>query len=73
MVQCRRILKWTYAYGFYSFQEEGIEGAAPPDKQQQEFFEYTQVFKCIMVGYTFFIGFSSVRCTHTDADADFSS
>ncbi len=48
VVDCRRILKWTYAYGYYRFGEQalGRNGAAVPAetlKQQQEFFEFNQV------------------------------
>ncbi|KAK9905069.1 hypothetical protein WJX75_009180 [Coccomyxa subellipsoidea] len=47
VVDCRRILKWTYAYGYYRFGEHAIgrNGAAIPAdtlKQQQEFFEFNQ-------------------------------
>lgn len=37
VVDCRRILKWTYAYGYYRFGEQ-----APSTKSQQEFFEFNQ-------------------------------
>ena len=46
VVECRRILKWTYAYGYYSFQpaEERRKGAPPvATKEQQGFFEFNQV------------------------------
>ena len=48
VVDCRRILKWTYAYGYYRFGEQalGRNGLAVPAetlKQQQEFFEFNQV------------------------------
>lgn len=48
MVDCRRILKWTYAYGYYRFGEgmTGTNGATlSPEviKQQQQFFEFNQV------------------------------
>ena len=45
VVECRRVLKWTYAYGYYSFepQEERAPGAPPAaSKEQQVFFEYNQ-------------------------------
>lgn len=47
VVNCRRILKWTYAAGYYSFGEnEGIESDKSPSalarKQQQQFFEFNQ-------------------------------
>lgn len=45
MVECRRVLKWTYAYGFYSFQPpDEREADVPPaaSKEQQQFFEYNQ-------------------------------
>jgi hypothetical protein len=48
VVDCRRILKWTYAYGYYRFSENATSasGAAIPAealKQQQDFFEFNQV------------------------------
>ena len=46
VVECRRILKWTYAYGYYSFQpaEERRKGSPPAaTKEQQGFFEFNQV------------------------------
>ena len=48
MVDCRRILKWTYTYGYYTFGEHADRGSAsklsPPQlKQSQEFFEFNQV------------------------------
>ena len=36
VMDCRRILKWTYAYGYYSFENEN-------NKARQDFFEYNQV------------------------------
>ena len=45
VVECRRILKWTYAYGFYSFRpvdELDAEAPSPASKEQQQFFEYNQ-------------------------------
>lgn len=33
IVECRRILKWTYAYGYYLFEEEAVK---------KNFFEYLQ-------------------------------
>ncbi|BDA49808.1 probable E3 ubiquitin-protein ligase ARI7 [Coccomyxa sp. Obi] len=47
VVDCRRILKWTYAYGYYRFGEQalgrnGAAVAAETLKQQQEFFEFNQ-------------------------------
>ncbi|EIE18671.1 IBR-domain-containing protein [Coccomyxa subellipsoidea C-169] len=47
VVDCRRILKWTYAFGYYRFGEQalGSNGAAISAdtlKQQQEFFEFNQ-------------------------------
>lgn len=38
VVDCRRMLKWTYAFGYYRF-----AGDAAPNKPQQEFFEFNQV------------------------------
>ena len=45
VVDCRRILKWTYAYGYYRFGEQAVSGAAVPRdvlRQRQEFFEFNQ-------------------------------
>ncbi len=39
VIECRRIIKWTYAYGFYKFDAEADESV----KSQQEFFEFNQV------------------------------
>ena len=36
VMDCRRMLKWTYAYGYYSFENEN-------NKARQDFFEYNQV------------------------------
>ena len=51
MVDCRRILKWTYAYGYYRFAESAqaqtsaqASANAEALKQQQEFFEFNQVY-----------------------------
>lgn len=45
VVHCRRILKWTYATAFYTFEEPA--GASKEAKermaQHQEFFEFNQV------------------------------
>ena len=50
-MDCRRILKWTYAYGYYRFAESAqaqgsaqASAAAEALKQQQEFFEFNQVW-----------------------------
>ena len=44
MVECRRILKWTYAFGYYNFGQHAESKASPEVlKQQQEFFEFNQV------------------------------
>ena len=47
VVDCRRILKWTYAFGFYNFDESVVtkQTKITPEKlkQQQEFFEFNQV------------------------------
>jgi len=47
VVDCRRILKWTYAFGFYNFDESVVRDQTKitPEKlkQQQEFFEFNQV------------------------------
>lgn len=45
VVDCRRILKWTYAYGYYRFGEQAASGTAVPRdvlRQRQEFFEFNQ-------------------------------
>jgi ariadne-1 len=51
VVNCRRILKWTYAAGFYSFGNGGAETSitttvasdlSEARKQQQQFFEFNQ-------------------------------
>lgn len=39
VIECRRIIKWTYAYGFYKFDVDANESV----KSQQEFFEFNQV------------------------------
>lgn len=38
VVDCRRMLKWTYAFGYYRFADDSA-----PNKPQQEFFEFNQV------------------------------
>ena len=38
MIECRRILKWTYAYGYYSFADEEDDAMA----QRRQFFEFLQ-------------------------------
>ena len=51
VVECRRILKWTYTYGYYTFGEQADlpsnspVSRIPPArlKQYLEFFEYSQV------------------------------
>ena len=50
VVDCRRVLKWTYAYGYYRFAESAqaqtsaqASTSAEALKQQQEFFEFNQV------------------------------
>ena len=47
VVDCRRILKWTYTYGYYTFGEHADKGSASKLsvvqlKQMQEFFEFNQ-------------------------------
>jgi hypothetical protein len=37
IIECRRVLKWTYAYGYY------LE-----DKVKSEFFEYLQGYFCAL-------------------------
>lgn len=41
-MECRRILKWTYAYGYYRF-GDNISEEDSAQKQQQGFFEFNQV------------------------------
>lgn len=47
VVDCRRILKWTYTYGYYIFGEQSDQStsAVPKDvlAHHQEFFEFNQV------------------------------
>lgn len=43
VTDCRRILKWTYAYGFYHFGDEGGVDIVPLTTEQQAFFEFQQV------------------------------
>ena len=38
VVDCRRMLKWTYAFGYYRFADDSVT-----NKPQQEFFEFNQV------------------------------
>ncbi len=38
VVDCRRMLKWTYAFGYYRFADQ-----TAASKPQQEFFEFNQV------------------------------
>lgn len=46
VVDCRRMLKWTYAFGYYRFAEQ-----TATTKPQQEFFEFNQV--CLGTGAQF--------------------
>lgn len=39
VVDCRRMLKWTYAFGYYRFADDSAA-----NKPQQEFFEFNQVW-----------------------------
>lgn len=44
VVECRRILRWTYAFGYYSFDETTRPKLSLAVlKQQQDFFEFNQV------------------------------
>jgi ariadne-1 len=38
VIECRRILKWTYAYGYYNFEDEEL----PHTTQRRQFFEFLQ-------------------------------
>ena len=38
IVECRRMLKWTYAYGYYAFADDEDTAA----QQQRQFFEFLQ-------------------------------
>lgn len=63
VVECRRILKWTYAYGYYKFDTLSLEpadDASPAEKErlsnqrevmlnQKAFFEFLQV--CALCRY----------------------
>lgn len=44
VAECRRVLKWTYAFAYYRFMpEDGAEGALPPGlERKKEFFEFIQ-------------------------------
>jgi ariadne-1 len=39
VVDCRRILKWTYAYGYYKYDNDDLDEVG----RQKEFFEFLQV------------------------------
>ena len=39
VIECRRMLKWTYAYGYYAFEDEATQ---PELGQQRAFFEFLQ-------------------------------
>mmetsp|Transcript_12046 Transcript_12046/g.25888 ORF Transcript_12046/g.25888 Transcript_12046/m.25888 type:complete len:532 (+) Transcript_12046:91-1686(+) len=41
IIECRRILSWTYTYGYYQFMEEDVK-ANPNFQQQRTFFEFLQ-------------------------------
>ena len=47
VVDCRRILKWTYTYGYYIFGEQSDQAGASIPKEilarHQVFFEFNQV------------------------------
>ncbi len=51
VVDCRRMLKWTYAFGYYRFADDS--GA---NKPQQEFFEFNQVGSALGTGETGCLG-----------------
>jgi hypothetical protein len=38
VIECRRILKWTYAYGYYSWPDEEDDAMS----QRRHFFEFLQ-------------------------------
>ena len=50
VVECRRILKWTYTYGYYTFGEQADQPGSTTRipaarlKQYLDFFEYNQVW-----------------------------
>ncbi len=39
VIECRRMLKWTYAYGYYSFEDEAKDSSLV---RQRQFFEFQQ-------------------------------
>ena len=54
VVECRRILKWTYSFGYYNFDESiKSQHSAAVLKQQQEFFEFNQVYAPLAVSPEF--------------------
>ena len=52
IVECRRQLKWTYAYGYYAFSDE--RQAEQQQAQQRTFFEFLQV--CVWGGVSGEVG-----------------
>ncbi len=71
MVDCRRILKWTYAYGYYRFAasaqaQTSVQTSASAEalKQQQEFFEFNQVKRHTRVGVTLVVSTSATVEKH---------
>ena len=54
VVDCRRMLKWTYAFGYYRFADDSAT-----NKPQQEFFEFNQVsvaFEIVQKGVSGYVG-----------------
>ncbi len=43
VVDCRRMLKWTYAFGYYRYADQ-----TAASKPQQEFFEFNQVGEILL-------------------------
>lgn len=60
VVQCRRVLKWTYATAYYAFADSLESSKEEKERlgQQQEFFEFNQVCACVWVCVR---GFCSLR------------
>ena len=46
VVECRRVLKWTYAYGYYMFPDTDDQAI----NNQKQFFEFLQVGGCCSLG-----------------------
>ena len=68
VVDCRRMLKWTYAFGYYRFADQ-----TAASKPQQEFFEFNQVGSFVWPSLATFCPiahtnvFSNLMCMHVSA------